>query len=364
MKGAFMPNRILFLVSAMLASLSLLVLALLSIPNVARAADDCLANPDKATPAGGHWRYHIERGTGRKCWYVANEGAQAEPAKPDTDEADVADSIPPKPAVKITPSLERAAASPPDRPRAAKPAAAPVVQAPATNARAEFIDNPRPAPAAPVQTGSPSPQAAAPDATAQQGSVGTRWPSPGSFGAAAGNAEPVTSTMPAASPQPNAEPQPAAASTDQSTPATPADLASAKPLPAGNAAGPDYLLYALIAAVTGFALVVGFAGLRFFADWWRDWREELRWRRSQQAYTAVRGSSMLAIGDVPIGLAPASEAATRRTRARQSIVPEEPPRRLEDEIDEIEQLLALTRQAGGQSHDTSWDAHAQRDAAE
>jgi hypothetical protein len=266
--------------------------------------------------------------------------------------------------MKITPSLERAAASPPDRPRATKPGAPPAVQAPATNARAEFIDNPQPAPDAPVQIGSPSPQAVVPDATAQQGSVGTRWPSPGSFDAAASNAAPVTSTVPAASSQPNAEPQPAAASTDQSTPATPADLTSAESLPADNAGGPDYLLYALIAAVTGFALVVGFAGLRFFADWWRDWREELRWRRSQQSYTPVRGGSMLAMNEAPIGLTPAGEAATPRRRGRQSIVPEEPPRRLEDEIDEIEQLLALTRQAGGQSNDTSWDAHAPRDAAE
>ncbi len=366
-----MPNRILFLVSAMLASL-----ALLSIPTVARAADDCLASPDKATPSGGHWRYHIERGTGRKCWYLADEAAKADPAEaakadpaqPDTGNADVTDSVPPKPAMKITPSLERAAASPPDRPRAAKPAAPAVAQAPPANARAEFIDNPQPARSAPAQPGTTPPQAAAPaaapDAATQQNAVATRWPSPGSLGAADSNSAPVTSTVPAASPQPNAEPQLAAASADQSASATPADRTSVEPLPAEHAGGPDYLLYALIAAVTGFALVVGFAGLRFFADWLRDWREESRWRRSQQPYTAIRGASMLALGEVPIGLTPAGGAATPRTRPRQSIVPEEPPRRLEDEIDEIEQLLALTRQAGNQSHDTSWDAHAQRDAAE
>jgi hypothetical protein len=347
----------------MLASLSLLVLALLSIPNVARAADDCLANPDKATPAGGHWRYHIERGTGRKCWYLANEGAKADAAKPDTDDAEVTDSVPPKPAMKITPSLERAAASPPDRTRATKPTAPPIAQAPPANARAEFIDNPQPTPSAPRQPVTTLPQAAAPDPTAQQGSVATRWPSPGSLGTADSNSAPLTSTGPAASPRPNAEPQSAAASADQSQ-AAPLDQTSAEPVPAANGSGPDYLLYALIVAVTAFAAVAGFAGLRFLADWWRDWREESRWRRSQQRYTPVRGGSIFAIGDVPIGLAPASEAATRRTRARQFIEPDEPPRRLEDEIDEIEQLLALTRQAGGQSHDRSWDQHAARDAAE
>ena len=238
-------------------------------------------------------------------------------AQPDTGDADVTDSVTPKPALKITPSLERAAASPPDRPRAAKPAAPAVAQAPPANARAEFIDNSQPTRSAPAQPDTTPPQAAAPDAATQQNAVATRWPSPGSLGAADSNSAPLTSTVPAASPQPNAEPQLAAASADQSASArpaeaTPADQTSVEPLPADNAGGPDYLLYALIAAVTGFALVVGFAGLRFFADWLRDWREESRWRRSQQPYTAVRGGSMLALGEVPIGLAPAGGAATPR----------------------------------------------------
>jgi hypothetical protein len=354
-----MPNRILFLVSAMLASLALPV-----VPNLARAADNCLTSPDKATPSGGHWRYHLERGTGRKCWYLADEAAnteatKADAGKPDTDDPDATGSVPPRPAAKIVPSLERAAASPPDRPRATKPAVPPVAQAPASNARAEYLDAPgneQPAPAAPAQPDVP--QAAAPN-TPWQGSVATRWPSPGSTVAADSNSPPAAVATPASGPRPNVEPKPAA-SADQATPAAPADPTT--PPPADAARGPDYLLYALIAAVTGFAAVVGFAGLRFFAEWWRDWREEQRWRRSQQPSVATRGPSMMAIGDVPMGLARASETAI--PRARQSIVPEEPPRRLEDEIDEVEQLLALTRQASGQLHGSSWDAHAARDAAE
>lgn len=362
-----MPNRILFLVSAVLASLALPV-----IPNAARAADDCLTSPDTATPSGGHWRYHLERGTGRKCWYVANEGAKADAAKsdaakPDTDDADVTDSAPPRPAAKITPSLERAAASPPDRPRAAKPATSPVAPAPATDARAEYIAPSQPAPSAPARPDAP--QATAPGSTAQQGTVGTRWPSPvstgpGSIGAAESSSAPAPSTVPAASPQPSAEPQPAAASTDQAAPApTPAmDQTSAVPLPADSANGPDYLLYALIAAVTAFAIVVGFSGLRFLFDWWRDWREEARWRRSEQSYAAYRERSMLAMGEVPMELTPANDAA--RSRPRQFVEPEEPVRRLEDEIDEIEQLLALTRQASQPSRASSREALAPRDAAE
>src|SRR5438105_4345728 len=129
-----MPNRILLLVSAVLVNLALPV-----VPNVAHAADDCLATPDKATPKGGHWRYHLERSTGRKCWYLANEtaaddAAKPDAAKPDADDPDTTGSVPPKPAVKIKPSLERAAAAPPDRPRAVKSTPS-TADAPANNAR-------------------------------------------------------------------------------------------------------------------------------------------------------------------------------------------------------------------------------------
>jgi hypothetical protein len=355
-----MPNRILFLVSAMLASL-----ALPMIPSAAHAADDCLASPDTATPSGGHWRYHIERGTGQKCWYLADEspkeagkadaakaGAAKADARADTDDSDVTDSAPPKPAMKITPSLERAAASAPDRPRVAKPTSPAVAQTPANNARAEFVDPPQPGPAAPAQAAAPQP--AAPAATPQS-AIGTRWPSPGPVGAAESGSALTTPAAPAAASQP-APDTPAAPVVQAVAPAS-ADPVSASPAVAARS-GPDYLLYALIAAVTGFTVVVGFAGLRFLADWWRDWREEARWRRSLQPSVATRGPSMMAVGEVSMEL-----TAARRSRTPESIVPEEPPRRLEDEIDEIEQLLALTRQAANQPN-MSWEAHAPRDAVE
>jgi hypothetical protein len=368
-----MPNRILFLVSAVLASLALPL-----VPNAARAADDCLASPDKATPSGGHWRYHLERGTGRKCWYIAGEAtrpdaAKADAAKPDADDSDVTDSTPPKPAMKITPTLERAAASPPERPRVAKPAPPPVAQPPANNARAEFVDPPPPAPAAPAQPDPP--QAAAPAPAAQQSTVGTRWPSPGPVGTADSNSSPATSApattqipvpQQAAPPTstPSASAQPATAASDQIASTTPANR-TASPAVA-TSAGPDYLLYALIIAVTGFTVVAGFAGVRFLADWWRDWRAESRWRRSLQPSIAARGPSMLAMGEVSMELMPAADAAVGRPRT--PVVPEQPPRRLEDEIDEVEQLLALTRQAATQPQmsrsNMPWEAHVPRDAAE
>jgi hypothetical protein len=38
-----------------------------------RAADDCLAGPNAATPQGSHWYYRVDRATHRECWYLGPE---------------------------------------------------------------------------------------------------------------------------------------------------------------------------------------------------------------------------------------------------------------------------------------------------
>jgi hypothetical protein len=43
----------------------------------ARAADNCLSEPNGETPAGKHWYYRIEHGTGRHCWYLRGEDEKA-----------------------------------------------------------------------------------------------------------------------------------------------------------------------------------------------------------------------------------------------------------------------------------------------
>jgi hypothetical protein len=56
----------------------------------ARGADECLTEPKQETPAGGHWRYHIDHANQRKCWYLKDESgkaSQAPLAAPATDEA-------------------------------------------------------------------------------------------------------------------------------------------------------------------------------------------------------------------------------------------------------------------------------------
>jgi hypothetical protein len=36
----------------------------------ALAADDCLAGPTRAPAPGGHWYFHLDRASNRKCWYL------------------------------------------------------------------------------------------------------------------------------------------------------------------------------------------------------------------------------------------------------------------------------------------------------
>jgi hypothetical protein len=350
-----MPNRILLCVSVMLASF-----ALAEIPYAARAADDdCLTSPGKTTSAGGHWRYHLERGTGRKCWYLS------QPEKSDATQSDDAEADPPKPATKITPSLERAAASPPDRPVVAKPVAQgappaqvpanPFIQAPANNARAEFIDAPR---IDQLATSTPhaqidQPPATAPEPAATQGAVSTRWPSPAETLATNNNVAPESS--PAAAPQPAATPQPEPVSTNPTA-------TDAQPVDAPE--GPDYLLYALIAVTLAFAGVVALIGVQFLVARLRDWREERNWQRQMRSHDRSRGDGLLAMNEMPMGLVPAADGAEARPQMHRARPERQESRRVDDEIDEIEQLLVLTRQASVQAQLAPWDGHAPRDAAE
>ncbi len=71
----------------------------------APAADECLAAPKATTPAGAHWYYRVEKGTKRKCWYLADAGAKVKKS------AEAA-STP----VAETPAAEEDAPPPPNKP--------------------------------------------------------------------------------------------------------------------------------------------------------------------------------------------------------------------------------------------------------
>ncbi|MGA7807366.1 hypothetical protein [Bradyrhizobium sp.] len=44
------------------------------------AAEQCLVAPGSQTPKGQQWSYRLERGTGRQCWYLRQEGVSSSPA--------------------------------------------------------------------------------------------------------------------------------------------------------------------------------------------------------------------------------------------------------------------------------------------
>jgi hypothetical protein len=126
--------------------------------SAARAADDCLSEPNGAKPQGKHWFYRIERGTGRHCWYLRGEdekpahAAATESASPESTPAPSrnADMLAPR-------SIADA--------RAELPARTPVAQPGAPLA-------PRVVPPAGDTTGTVPPANAAPAV------AGTPWPDP------------------------------------------------------------------------------------------------------------------------------------------------------------------------------------------
>src|SRR6185312_7244461 len=59
--------------SAVVLSVVVSAAAIVPPSHGAKAADGCQTEPGDGTPQGKHWRYRIERGTGRHCWYLRGE---------------------------------------------------------------------------------------------------------------------------------------------------------------------------------------------------------------------------------------------------------------------------------------------------
>jgi hypothetical protein len=74
--------------------------ALAAAPTGARAADECLTAPKGATPAGAHWYYRLEKGTKRKCWYLADEVSKATKPTPAAVATEASADEPAPPAAK------------------------------------------------------------------------------------------------------------------------------------------------------------------------------------------------------------------------------------------------------------------------
>lgn len=207
----------------------------------ARAADNCLTEPNRdGTPQGKHWYFHIERGTGRHCWYLRAPDDKA--VRADTIAA-AAEQPAPLPTESATArSIENAHAE--IGPRTPVP---------------DDASGPRTAPAAPATAVAPSvwptPQAAAPTANspvsnapatapiADQSSVASRWP----------QASDATTTAAA---QPDASPMvdDTAADSSTATEPTPQVLAPARPAAAPVARNIGSLQKLLLVAFGALAL--------------------------------------------------------------------------------------------------------------
>ncbi|MBR1128978.1 hypothetical protein [Bradyrhizobium iriomotense] len=188
--------------------------------NTAGAAEECLASPKGAAPQGQHWRYRVERGTKRQCWYLRAEGAKVTQSAQATTDGQNADAAAPQ-------SVQ--------------------------NARAEYIapqTGAAPNMVAPTPAAATAPPVAVADTNSEQPAVATRWPD--------------TSTTPAAS-QPMAAPAPQPGAKPAKAPA-PVALAAAE-IPADKPTGSLQMLMLVVGGALALAgilasLIYRFAGAR------------------------------------------------------------------------------------------------------
>jgi hypothetical protein len=135
-----------------------------------QAVDTCLTSARDYTPPGTRWRYRLERGTGRQCWFLKNDaektaGKAAEQTTAATEEPAAAPPAPPrkKTATQRSVSDARAEFSRATVEQDAKPA--PVQGAPAPAARAAVVDNSQPSAARTTNMLAPAAAARWPDPT-------------------------------------------------------------------------------------------------------------------------------------------------------------------------------------------------------
>jgi hypothetical protein len=291
----------------------------------ARAADDCLAEPNGQTPQGKHWYYRIERGTGRHCWYLRGEDEGARAAAP---ESTTTTKTPSRNAEMLAPrSIADARAEWPARPAVAQngAAVAPIV-------------GPRVVPPAGDVTGNAPPSTSAPNATAQTPAA-SPWPDPST-----------------AAPKLGPPPETTAAATDQqvdapaaptSVPVPPPPMQAAPPMDRNMGSLQKLLLVAFgalaLAGLTGSA-VYRLAGARRRARMRRE-----RWpaRKIQQiaadAPMPARKVQQIA-ADAPIP--PWAEPNIDRTAPPHDLAsPSVEIDSADDRVERIEDFLArLTRQ--------------------
>jgi hypothetical protein len=92
------------------------LIALTTLPSsVVFAADDCVAEPKLQAAESGHWYFHTDRTTNRKCWYLdrrridVSQGASpAPPPQPTVAELTATEKIQAKRPDQRAPLLDQA----------------------------------------------------------------------------------------------------------------------------------------------------------------------------------------------------------------------------------------------------------------
>src|SRR5262245_36541501 len=171
--------------------------------NAEQPADTCLTSPREYTPPGTRWRYRMERGSGRRCWFLKDDAEK--PASKASEQA--------------TAATEEPAAAPPAPPRKKSAAPHSVSDARAEFSRAPVEQDAKPAQSAPAPAANPAvadnnQPSAAKSANMLAPAAATRWP------------DPMSTANPAANP-----PAPAAAPVDQNAEARPAPATKPQVMP-------------------------------------------------------------------------------------------------------------------------------------
>jgi len=119
--------------------------------NAEQRPDTCLTSPREYAPPGTRWRYRVERGTGRHCWFLKDDAGKTASRAGEQSTAATEEAAPAPPRRKSTPravSDAHAEFSQTPIEQDSKPALAPLQSAPAPVASAPPVENNPPSTAA------------------------------------------------------------------------------------------------------------------------------------------------------------------------------------------------------------------------
>ena len=298
------------------------------------AADSCLTEP-KGDTQGKHWYYHIERGTGRHCWY--QRGQDDKSARADDDKQTASDKAPPA-NVDVAGARSFADARAEIAPKSAVPDKTNAAAAPSVWPAPQAAD-------AAANSVTPSTSAPAPAQTTPNSPLASRWPQ-------AADASPSPTAQPEAStPQPQAStPQPDAslmvADTQDNT-----ATADTSPPPAAVAAPPQRQLASiqkLALVALGALTLAGLTGSAVYRLGRRRRRND--WLRERNAWQEAQNPNRPPWVDEPRlqsnqAIADLDDRHSAEPQSDFSVAMSETEAGSEERVEKIEEFLArLTQQ--------------------